>query len=49
MDLSFPFGHSVNGGISSTLASVPYSSVHDAVWQILHLGKGTQLVKVDLK
>ena len=49
MDLSFPFGCSVNDGISSTLASVSYSSVDDAVRRILHLGKGTQLVKVDLK
>ena len=49
VDLSFPFGHSVNGGISSTLASVSYSLVDDAMRRILHLGKGTQLVKVDLK
>ena len=49
MDVSFPFGCSVNDGISSTLASVSYSSVDDAVRRILHLGKGTQLVKVDLK
>ena len=31
------------------LASVSYSSVDDAVRRILHLGKGTHLVKVDLK
>ena len=49
VDLSLPFGHSVNDGISSTLASVSYSLVDDAVQRILHLGKGTQLVKVDLK
>ena len=49
VDLSFPFGRSVNDGISSTLASVSYSSVDDAVQRILHLGKGTQLVQVDLK
>ena len=49
VDLSFPFGRSVNDGISSTLASVSYSSVDDAVRRILHLGKGTQLVKVDLR
>ena len=48
VDVSFPFGCSVNHGISSTLASVSYSS-DDAVRRILHLGKGTQLVKVDLK
>ena len=46
VDLSSPFGHSVNDGISSMLASVSYSSVDDAVRRILHLG---QLVKVDLK
>ena len=35
VDLSFPFGRSVNDGISSTLASVSYSSVDDAVQRIL--------------
>ena len=41
VDLSFPFGRSVNDGISSTLASVSYSSMDDAVQRILHLGKGS--------
>ena len=49
MDLSCPLGNSVNDGVSSMLASVSYSSVDDAVQWILHFGKGTQLVKVDLK
>ena len=49
VDLSFPFGSSDNDGISSMLVSVSYSSVDDAVRRILYLGKGTQLVKVDLK
>ena len=49
VDLFFPLGRGVNDGISSTLASVSYSSVDDDVRRILHLGKRTQLVKVDLK
>ena len=49
MDLSFPFDHSVNDGVSSTLSSLSYSSVDDVVDLILCLGKGSHLVKVDLK
>ena len=49
VDLSFPFDHSVNDGVSSTLSSFSYSSVDDVVDLILCLGKGARLVKVDLK
>ena len=49
VDLSSPRGHSVNDGISPELASIKYASVDDAVEQILQLGKGTKLVKLDLK
>ena len=49
VDLSFPFDHSVNDGVSSTLSSLSYSSVDDVVDLILCLGKGARLVKVDLK
>ena len=49
VDLSYPFKNSVNDGISSELASLSYASVDEAVDQILRLGRGTQLVKLDLK
>ena len=49
VDLSFPFRHSVNDGISSEWSSISYASVDDAVELILHLGRGTQLVKLDLE
>ena len=49
VDLSFPFGHNVNDGISSELSSLSYALVDDAVQHILHLGKDAQLVKLDLK
>ncbi len=47
--LSFPRDGSVNNGISQDLATISYASLNDAVEQILQLGRGTQLVKVDLK
>ena len=49
VDLSFPRASSVNDGIDSAVASVSYASLDEAVQHILRLGKGTQLVKVDLK
>ena len=49
VDLSFPRASSVNDGIDSAVASVSYASLDEAVQHILQLGKGTQLVKVDLK
>ena len=48
-DLSSPKGSSVNDGIPSHLCSLKYSSVDDAVTTIQQLGKGTQLVKLDIK
>ena len=44
VDLSLPPSHSVNSGI---LPSLKYASVDQAVDCILHLGQGTELVKVD--
>ena len=44
-----PVNHSVNEGISRELSSISYASVDDAVEQILQLGRGTQLVKLDLE
>ena len=49
VDLSFPMHHSVNDGISSELCSVVYASIDDEVVQIRRLGRGTQLVKLDLR
>ena len=49
MDLSWPPDHSVNDDISSGLASISYASVDEAVQLILHLGRGTQLAKLDLE
>ena len=48
-DLSSPIGHSVNDGISPDLCSLHYAKVDDAVDIIRKLGRGTQLVKLDIK
>ena len=49
VDLSHPYGYSVNDGILPDLCSLSYSSVDEAVQYILQLGRGTELVKLDLK
>ena len=49
VDLSHPAGASVNDGISPTLCSLHYTSVDEAVSIIKQLGRGTQLVKLDIK
>lgn len=49
VDLSYPFNHSVNTGISEELSSITYARVDDAVACILQLGPGTELVKLDLQ
>ena len=49
IDLSHPDGRSVNDAIPLALCSLRYPSVDDAVECILSLGRGTLLVKVDLK
>ena len=48
VDLSHPPGASVNDGISPSICSLRYASVDDAVI-IKQLGRGTQLVKLDIK
>ena len=48
VDLSSPWGSSVNEGISTELCSLQYSSVDDAVSIIRHLGSRTELDKMDL-
>ena len=49
VDLSCPDGRSVNDGISSETCSLQYASLDDAVAMIRLMGRGTKLVKVDLK
>lgn len=49
VDLSSPSSASVNDGISEELCSIKYASVEDAVRLIKQLGRGTQLVKMDLR
>ena len=49
-DLSSPIGNSVNDHcISPALCSLHYARVDDAVHIIQKLGKGTELVKLDIK
>ena len=48
VDLSSPWGSSVNEGISTNSCSLQYSSVDDAVSIITHLGTQAELVKMDL-
>lgn len=48
-DLSSPLGDSVNDGISPDACSMHYARVDDAVSIIRQLGRGTQMVKIDLK
>ena len=49
VDLSYPDKASVNDGISQELCSLSYVSVDDAVKQILELGPGTMLAKLDVQ
>ena len=48
-DLSSPAGASVNDGISSNFCSLQFAVVDDAVNLIQQLGRGLQLVKLDIK
>ena len=49
IDLSAPAGASVNDGISSSLTSLTYPRVDDAVDLIKAAGKGALMAKLDLK
>ena len=48
-DLSSPIGHSINDGIPPELCLLQYAKVDDAVHIIRKLGRGTRLVKLDIK
>ena len=49
LDLSPPYGHSVNDSIEKELATLSYVSVDEVVGQILEQGKGTVTAKMDIK
>ena len=49
VDLSHPTGRSVNDGIPKDLCSLTYITVDSAIEQIMELGKGTLLAKIDIK
>ena len=49
MDLSYPNGKSVNSAIDPQLCSLSYVRVDDVVEQILRMGPGTELAKLDIK
>ena len=49
VDLSSPSGASVNDGIAPEFCSLMYASIDQAADIILRLGRGTQLLKFDLK
>ena len=49
LDLSFPFGHSVNDGINKEEFTLTYSKVPDAIALIIKAGRGALMGKVDVK
>ena len=49
VDLSHPKDHSVNDGISKPLCSLKYVTIDDAIKEIIQLGRGTLLAKIDIK
>ena len=49
VDLPHPSGQSVNNGIPKDLCSLTYITVDTAIEQIMALGKGTLLAKIDIK
>ena len=49
VDMSSPEGTSVNDGIAKELATLSYISIQDVAREIVELGKGTLLAKIDIK
>ena len=49
VDLSYPTLHSVNNGIPSSLCSIRYITIDDAVQKIIELGPGTMMAKIDIR
>ena len=49
LDLSHPEHFSVNDGINPQWCTLAYPMVHDAVQEVLQLGRGTLLAKIDIE
>ena len=49
VDLSFPWGRRVNAAIDQDLCFLRYASLDNAIDLVRKLGRGTQMVKMDLK
>ena len=49
IDLSHPVDHSVNDGIPKSLCFLSYITIDSAISNILELGRGTLLAKIDIK
>ena len=49
MDLSHQKGKNVNNGISPEMCTLQYTRVDHVVWQLLQLGLGALMVKLDIK
>ena len=49
VDLSHPVDFSVNDSILKNLSSIVYITIDTAIQEILRLGKGTMLAKIDVK
>ena len=49
VDLSYPRGGSVNNEIPKNLCGLSYITIDDAIQQVLRLGPGTLLAKLDIK
>ena len=49
LDISTPHGRSVNDGIDKNLCSLSYISVDNVARQVVELGRGTKLAKMDIK
>ena len=49
IDISHPCNHCVNDEIPPLLCSIKYITIDDAINQILSMGKGTMMAKIDIK
>ena len=49
VDISSPQGHSINDCIEPQVCSLSYVSIDDAVTNVMRMGKGTLLAKLDLE
>ena len=49
IDLSYPRAGSVNDGIPKNVCGLSYITIDDAIQQVLRLGPGTLLAKLDIK